>query len=121
MRAPTQIHLIAGVASLLSAGTFADGGGMPITLINDNPDTVLVTAYDQNANPPAAVLSSRPINGFATIPLLITPGPDGTGHIAWNAVSADSFVGLCGHLDRPQLAANSVVHVYAKTNCHAPQ
>jgi hypothetical protein len=115
-----RFPFVAGVSSLLFARAFADGG-MPITIINDNPDTVLVTAYDENVTPPAALLSSREINGFATIPLMITPGPDGTGHIRWNAVSADSFVGLCGHMDRPQLPANIVVHVYAKSNCHESQ
>ena len=112
--------LLAAIALLLFASAFADGGGMSISIINDNPDTFLVTAYDLNLYPPAAILSARRINGFATIPLSITPGPDGYGHISWNAVSADNFVGQCGSKDRPQLLANTVVHVFAKSDCHSP-
>jgi hypothetical protein len=112
---------LAAALPTLCLGTAALGGdSLPITIINDNPEVVLVTVYDMNVQPPAAILSGVQIAGFASIPLTITPGPEGYGHIAWTATSADSFSRQCGHLDRPGLSNDVVVHVYAKSECSPP-
>jgi hypothetical protein len=95
-------------------------GSVPITILNDNPDTILVTVYDMNSKPRMALLQGREINGFASISVTVTAGRHGHGHLSWTARSADSFVGKCGAKDRPRLTSDTVVHVYAKSDCAAP-
>jgi hypothetical protein len=104
----------------LASTTALGDGSVPITILNDNPDTILVTAYDMNSRPRMALLQDRQINGFASILVTITAGRGGHGHLSWTARSADSFVGKCGSKDRPKLTSNTVVHVYAKSDCGAP-
>jgi hypothetical protein len=109
-------------ALLLALGsTVALGdGSVSITLLNDNPDSVVVTVYDMNSKPRMAVLENREINGFASMTVTITAGRRGHGHLSWTAHSADSFVGKCGVKDRPGLTNDTVVHVYAKSDCSSP-
>ncbi len=116
-----RLTVLFSTCLLLTVSTAAVGGdSLPVTITNDNPDAILVTAYDMNIQPRAAILVGQRINGFASIPLSITPGSAGYGHIAWTATSADTFSRRCGHRDRPQLSNNAVVHVYAKSRCHSP-
>ncbi len=119
MRTPDQRTAIVSILVLLSVS--ASAGSLPITITNDNPDTILVTAYDMNLHPRAEILVGQRINGFASIPISVTPGPTGYGHISWSATSVDTFSRRCGHRDRPRLLNNAIVHVYAKSRCHLPQ
>jgi hypothetical protein len=90
-----------------------------IQVTNDNTDDVIVSLYDMNTTPRSKLLSHQRINGFASIPIAVTAGADGNGHVYWTAVSAKSGARQCGRKDKPGLAADASVHVYAKADCPA--
>jgi hypothetical protein len=116
------IPVLLGTLLTVSVAPSALGDGtLPITITNDNPDTILVTAYDMNAQPRAAVLKAERINGFGSIPLSVTPGIAGYGHISWTATGQDAFFRKCGHGDRPRLSNGAVVHVHARSTCPSSQ
>ena len=102
---------------LISVAAIADEN-LPITITNDNPGTILVTAYDMNLHPPVAIMKGQLINGFASVKISITPGATGYGHLSWTASTADTFSRRCGHRDRSWLQNTAVVHVYAKSLCN---
>jgi len=116
-----RIALVALLPALWLSSSALGGDSLPITITNDNSDAVLVTVYDLNVQPRAPILVGVKIAGFASIPLSITPGPDGYGHLSWNATSADTFSRQCGHRDRAQIASDAVIHVYAKSECGSGQ
>ena len=118
---PDQRTVFISVLLLLSASAPAAGDGLPITITNDNPDAILVTAYDMNLRPRAVIMVGQRINGFASIPISVTPGTTGYGHISWSATTVDTSFRRCGHHDRPRLPNNAVVHVHANSRCHSPQ
>jgi len=113
--------LVATLPALWLSSAVRGGDSLPITITNDNPDAILVTAYDLNVQPRAALLVGVKISGFASIPLSITPGPDGYGHLSWTATSADTFSRQCGHRDRAGIAGDAVIHVYANSECGKAQ
>jgi hypothetical protein len=113
---------IRGTMLLLFASAAALGdGAVRITITNDNPETILATVYDMNAQPRAAIVAGQRINGFASISISISAGPDGYGHLSWTATTTDSFFHKCGSRDRSGLEDDTVVHVYAKSECRSPQ
>ncbi len=116
-----RIILTASAAAVWFSAAALGGDSLPVTITNDNSDSILVTAYDLNVRPRAAILVGVKISGFASIPLSITPGPDGYGHIVWSATSADSFSRQCGHRDRARISNNAVIHVHANSECRSPQ
>ena len=121
MRSP-QRAMLPGAVLLLSVGGSAVGdGALRITITNDNPETILATIYDMNTQPRSAIFVGHEINGFASIPISITPGPDGYGHLSWTATTTDNFFHQCGSRDRAGLADGTAVHVYAKSECSSPQ
>jgi len=97
---------------------FADDN-VPITVTNDNTDAVIVSLYDMNTTPRSKLLSHQRINGFASIPISVTAGADGTAHVYWTAVTADPSMHKCGRKDKPGLQSDASVHVYAKSDCPA--
>jgi hypothetical protein len=113
--------LAATLPALWLSASALGGDSLPITITNDNSDPILVTAYDLNAQPRAAILVGVKIEGFASIPLSITPGPDGYGHLSWTATSADTFSRQCGQRDRTGISSDAVIHVYAKSECSRAQ
>jgi hypothetical protein len=122
MHTLNQRTVFLGTLLLLFVSVSAIGdANLSITIINDNPDALLVSAYDSNTQPRAAILAGQKIYGFASILISITSGPRGTGRIYWTAVSVDSVTHRCGHQQRSGLQDNAVVHVYAKSKCQAPQ
>ena len=72
---------------LLTTAALADDT-VTIRIYNDGADNMVVTVYDMNAQPPGAVLASQRINGFAWIPVSVTAGAVGNGHIMWTARTA---------------------------------
>ncbi len=111
-----QVLLSAMLLLFVSISAVGDDS-LAITIVNDNPDTILVSAYDMNLHPPAAIITGQKINGFASIEISITPGAEGLGRLSWTASSADAFSRRCGHRDRSGLKNNAVVHTYAKSRC----
>jgi len=116
-----RIILAAPAAALWLSTAALGGDSLPITLTNDDSESILVTAYDVNVQPRAAILTGVKISGFASIPLAITPGADGYGHIIWSATSADAFSRQCGYRDRARIANNAVIHIRATSECDSPQ
>ncbi len=105
-----------GLLCLCTFGALADGL-VPITVTNNNTDDVFVSLYDMNTQPRSKLLSRQRINGFASIPISVSPDAAGNGHVYWTAVTADPALHKCGRRDRPGLATDSSVHVYAKSDC----
>jgi len=99
MRKLGQPAVILGFLLALLAGTTAVGDDDMVSLriSNDDTDDILVTVYDMNAEPPGAVIVRQRINGFAWIPVSVTAGAGGTGHIRWTATSAVPGPRRCGH------------------------
>jgi hypothetical protein len=115
-----KLHPPSAVLALLclsGVGAIADDDRVPITIVNDNTDDVIVTLRDMNTNPRSRLLSHQRLNGFASIPISVSPDADGNGHVYWSAVTADPALHRCGHRDRPGLANDASVHVYAKSEC----
>jgi hypothetical protein len=88
-----------------------------IKIYNDGSDAVVVTVYDMNAQPPGAVLASERINGFAWIPVSVTAGAVGRGHVQWTARTADAGSRKCGHQDTRRLENDDSVRVFANSSC----
>jgi hypothetical protein len=118
MHTMTPVACIFGLA-LLSAFDAAQADEMlPITIVNNNTNDVIVTVRDLNTLAHTKVLVSQRINGFASIPVSVTAGADGTGHVRWTAATAGDDP-KCGAKDRRGLGNNDSVHVYAKSACPA--
>src|ERR1700730_5283839 len=97
---------------LLTTAARADDT-VSIRIYNDGADNVVVTVYDMNAQPPGAVLASQRINGFAWIPVSVTAGAVGDGHVQWTARTAGVGFQRCGHQDRRGLGNDDSVRVFA--------
>ncbi len=105
------------VACLLASGAALADDGVPIKIMNDGTSDILVTVYDLNTNPRRIVVAGQRINGFSTVPISVTAGPDGLGHVSWTATSVDRDTRLCGHEDMRNVATDALVHVHADTDC----
>ena len=88
-----------------------------ITIANDNTDDILVTVYDMNTSPHAKVLDGQRISGFASVPISVTAGAGGTGHVYWRATNLDPDSPRCGHRDKGGLANGDSVHASAHSQC----
>src|ERR1700688_4829711 len=105
----------------LSAGATAIGDDMvAIKISNDGTDDILVTVYDMNAEPPGTVVIRQRISGFAWIPLSVTAGRAGFGHVRWTATSAVAGLHRCGRHDTRGLERDDSVPVFADSPCGAP-
>jgi hypothetical protein len=118
MHTTTSVPSILCLALLSALGAAHADEMLPITIVNNNTNDVIVTVRDLNTLAHTKVLISQRINGFASIPVSITAGADGTGHLRWTATSAGDDP-KCGAKERPGLGSNASVHVYAKTTCAA--
>jgi hypothetical protein len=88
-----------------------------ITITNDNTDDILVTVYDMNTHPRSKVLDGQRISGFASVPVSVTAGAGGTGHVYWRATNLDPDTPQCGHRDKAGLSNGASVHVSAHSQC----
>jgi hypothetical protein len=101
---------------LLTTAALADDT-VTIRIYNDDADNMVVTVYDMNAQPPGAVLASQRINGFAWIPVSVTAGAVGNGHIMWTARTAGASFHKCGQQEMRGLANDESVRVFADSKC----
>ena len=119
MRIIHQPAVILGLLLLCAAGAGAEADEMlAITITNNNTNDVIVTVRDLNTVAHTKVLEGQRIGGFTSVPVSITAGAGGTGHVSWRATTTEDTP-KCGHKDRPGLASNDSVHVYAKSACPA--
>jgi hypothetical protein len=109
---------IFGIAALLLATTpaFPDDG-VPIKITNDGTSDILVTVYDMSTTPKRVVVAGQRINGFSSVPISVTAGADGMGHVAWVARSADPSNRLCGQENDIRINNDESVHVHADQQC----
>src|ERR1700676_5286031 len=112
---PVRI-LILSMMLLVSAAAVANDT-VAIRLYNDDADDIVVTVYDMNAQPPGVLLATKRINGFAWIPIAVTAGAVGNGHVQWIARTAGPSSHRCGHQDRRGLANDDSVRVFADSTC----
>lgn len=109
---------VACAVFLLGSTVVLGDGGLMVTLFNDSPDNVFVTAYDQGAQPPQALMSNREIYGNASLTVSVTAGRQGRGHLSWTAVTADRDMRQCGQGDEHHLNDGDTVKVHADGDCH---
>jgi hypothetical protein len=117
MRTVNRI-LIAYIFSLVAVALAFAGSGLTITLTNNTTDTLLVSVYDLNANPPQRVLSSEVINGNASVAVTIAADDQGHGHVSWRARTSDSDMRMCGGDDAANLNDGDSVSAHADTECN---
>ena len=119
-----RTHFSLAPACLLALACLSMGGlparaqdTVSITIANDNTDDILVTVYDMNTRPHAKVLDGQRISGFASVPISITAGAGGTGHVYWRATNLDPDNPRCGQRDKAGLANGASVHASAHSQC----
>lgn len=111
----TKAAILIGL-SLMSAAAVADDQ-VTIRMYNDQAEDVVLSVYDMNVKPPALVVANQRINGFAWIPLSVTAGAVGKGHLKWIARTVDSDFRRCGYRELRGVANDALVSVYANSSC----
>jgi hypothetical protein len=120
MRKLGQPAIILGaLLAVLASATALGDDTVSIMINNDGSDDIIVTVYDMNAEPPAPVILSQRINGFAWIPASVTASAAGTGHVRWTAIIAEPhFQHRCGHHEVRGLVDDDSVRISADSLCH---
>jgi hypothetical protein len=95
---------------LVGAAAVADDPVM-IRIYNDGADDIVLSIYDMNAQPPEAVIANQRINGFAWIPISVTAGAVGKGHVKWIARTIDPSFPRCGHQEMHGVENDAMVYV----------
>lgn len=114
------MHLRSRLASaaatvLVSASAF--GQSMTITLSNDSTNSLYVTVYDMNAQPPVKVLVNASINGNASITVSLSPDASNQGHLFWTATTMDPDMRACGRGNTDELNDGDSVSISADSDC----
>jgi hypothetical protein len=101
---------------LVSALAVADDSVM-IRIYNDDADDIVLSVYDMNAEPPQAVIANQRINGFAWIPISVTAGAVGKGHVKWVARTVDPSFHRCGYQEMHGVENDALVYVSVNSSC----
>jgi len=114
----SRAFIILGLSLMLlaSAEAVADDS-VTIRIYNDDADDILLSVYDMNAQPPAAVIANQRINGFAWIPILVAAGAAGKGHLKWVARTVDPSFHRCGYEEMHGLENDALVSVSVDSSC----
>jgi hypothetical protein len=112
----TVIILSLSTMLLVSAAAIADDPLM-IRIYNDDADDIVLSVYDMNAQPPAAVIANQRINGFAWVPVAVTAGAVGKGHLKWIARTVGSDFHQCGNQELRGVANDALVYVSVDSRC----
>jgi hypothetical protein len=102
---------------MVGAAALGGGEGVEVNITNDGTEDIVVTVYDLNVGPNAAILSHARINGFTTVPVTVAPGATGMAKLSWRAVTADSNGRKCGRGDQVSVADSSALNVHADSSC----
>jgi hypothetical protein len=110
--------IILGVSLILlsGAGAVADDPVM-IRIYNDDAESIDLSVYDLNAQPPDAAIANQRVNGFAWIPISVTAGTVGKGHVKWVARTVDPSFHRCGSQEVRGVENDSFVYVFADSSC----
>ena len=101
---------------LVGAATFADDP-VTIRIYNDDAESIDLSVYDLNAQPPDAAIVNQRVNSFAWIPISVTAGAVGKGHVKWIARTVDPSFRRCGSQEVRGVANDSFVYVFADSSC----
>jgi hypothetical protein len=118
MSTMNKVVIILGVSLILLASTeaVADDPVM-IRIYNDDAESIDLRVYDLNARPRDAAIVSQRVNGFAWIPISVTAGAVGKGHLKWIARTVDPSFHRCGSQEVRGVANDSFVYVFADSSC----
>jgi len=101
---------------LVSTAAFADDPVM-LRMYNDDADDIVLSVYDMNAQPPGEVISNQRVSGFAWIPISLSAGAAGKGHLKWIARTVDPSFLRCGYREMHGVANDAMVYISANSNC----
>ncbi len=118
MRTMSKAAIIPSLSLMLlaSAAAVADDPVM-IRIYNDDADDIVLSVYDMNAEPPAAVIANQRISGFAWIPISVTAGAVGKRHLKWIARTVDPGFRRCGYQEMRGVANDALVYVSVDSSC----
>jgi hypothetical protein len=117
MRTMNQLVMLSlSLVLLVSAAAVADDPVM-IRVYNDDADAIVVTVYDVNARPQGAVLANQRIDGFAWVPVSVTAGALGKGHVKWTARTADTGLDKCGYQEAHGVTNDAFLYIHADSKC----
>jgi hypothetical protein len=102
---------------LVASGAAVADDPLTVRIYNDEADDIVVSVYDMNAQPPDAVVADQRINGFAWIPISVTTGAVGKGHLKWIARTVDPGFRRCGYQEMHGVANDALVYVSVNTSC----
>jgi hypothetical protein len=118
MSSMNRTIIVLGVSLILLAGAeaVADDPVM-IRIYNDDAESIDLSVYDLNAQPPDAAIVNQRVNGFAWIPITVTAGAVGEGNVKWIARTVDPSFHRCGTQEVRGVANDSFVYVSADSSC----
>jgi hypothetical protein len=102
---------------LLVSGAAVADDPLMIRIYNDDADDIVLSVYDVNAQPPEAVIANQRINGFSWIPISVTAGGVGKGHVKWIARTVDPSFHRCGYQEIHGVENHAFVYVSANSGC----
>ena len=118
MSSTNRAAIILGAALILLAGAGAVADDpVTIRIYNDDAESIDLSVYDLNAQPPDAAIVNQRVNGFSWIPISVTAGNLGKGHVKWTARTADPSFHKCGSQEVRGVENDSFVYVSADSSC----
>jgi hypothetical protein len=88
-----------------------------IRVYNDDAESIDLSVYDLNARPPDAAIVNQRVNGFSWIPVPVTAGAVGKGHVRWTARTVDPSFYRCGSQELRGVPSDAFVYVFADSSC----
>jgi hypothetical protein len=110
--------IILGVSLILLAGAEAVADDpLMIRIYNDDAESIDLSVYDLNAQSPDAAIVNQRVSGFAWIPISVTAGTVGKGHVKWTVRTVDPSFHRCGSQEVRGVPNDSFVYVFADSSC----
>jgi hypothetical protein len=110
--------LIVALALILPAAVDAVADDpVTIRIYNDDAESIDLSVYDLNARPPDTTIVNQRVNGFAWIPISLTAGTIGKGHLKWTVRTVDPSFHRCGSQEVREVPNDSFVYVFADSSC----
>ena len=118
MRITGKAAIILGISlALFASGPASAGDTVQLRLYNDASDSIVVTVWDLNGRSPGPAVVSERINGFAWIPIFVSAGAVGKGHVKWIARTVDPTFHRCGYQEMRGVANDALVYVSVNSSC----
>jgi hypothetical protein len=102
---------------LLAGGEAVADDPVVIRVYNDDAESIDLSVYDLNATPPEAAIVNQRVNGFSWIPVSVTAGAVGKGHVKWTARTVDPSFHRCGSKELRAVPSDAFVYVFADSSC----